>query len=399
MSFFRKMFDEKSPEKGPASATASPSSADPANDPNMIRVYDGYGRELFITKQQWKDNVLLGNLETARDNPEQLYGMLVSALHDGFAADIIPYAEHLWRTDPIPSRGAAILGIVYMDVNRLDDAERVLNDFIAAHGEDGVVLTNLAKLYSRRGDNARAESILWHALEVDPNQDNGLGWYAAIQRDRGGEPSASDAFRRVAALPRSWRAQLGLARDALQGKDFPAAEPLYMEALGRAERPVPTDLLMQMSGDLGNNGCRAEIIRLVEPYFDPAFHGLQVGNNLIKAKYDLGQLDAARRILGQLYAQKRHDWQQRLSYWDTELAKAGIAKRAEAVPEPLSVSVLSIEGPLWTRDGSPFAALLPVKRANAQHIAVEAQQYLHKCQRDPQFNLAMAQGVSVVPYP
>ena len=70
-----------------------------------------------------------------------------------------------------------------------------------------------------------------------------------------------------------------------------------MEALGRAERPVPTDLLMQMSGDLGNNGYRAEIIRLVEPYFDPAFHGLQVGNNLIKANYDLGQLDTARRIL------------------------------------------------------------------------------------------------------
>lgn len=154
--------------------------------------------------------------------------MLVGALHHGFAADIIPYAEHLWRADPIPSRGAAILGIVYMDVNRLDDAERVLSDFIAAHGE--VVLTNLAKVDSRRGDNARAESILWHALEVDPNQDNGLGWYAAIQRDRGGEPSASDAFRRIAALPRSWRAQLWLARDAVQGKDFPAAEPLYMEA-------------------------------------------------------------------------------------------------------------------------------------------------------------------------
>lgn len=127
---------------------------------------------------------------------------------------------------------------------------------------------------------------------------------------------------------------------------------------------------MQMSGDLGNNGYLAESIRLVEPYFDPAFHGLQVGNNLIKANYDLGQLDAARRILGQLYAQKRHDWRQTLSYWDTELAKARIAKQAETVPEQLSVSLISIEGPLWTRDGSPFAALLPVKRANAQHIAV-----------------------------
>jgi tetratricopeptide (TPR) repeat protein len=340
MIFHRKVFSKKEQGSEASSAGEKLSKVDPANDPNIIKVFDGYGREMFITKQQWKDNVLLGNLEKEWNNSDQLYGMLVRALQDGFAADVIPYAE------------------------------RILNDFLSAHGEDGVVLTNLAKVHSRRGDDARAESILWHALEVDPNQDNGLDWYVAIHRDRGGESSALDAYRRVAAIPRSWRAQLWLARDALQSKDLAAAQTLYTEALARAERPVPPDLLMQMIGDLGNNGYLAEIIRLVEPCFDPAFHGLRVGNNLINANYDLGRMEAARSILNQLYAQKRHDWQQTLGYWDTELAKAHIAQRAEAVAEQLSASLMSIEGPLWTHGGSPFAALLPAKRANARGIAV-----------------------------
>lgn len=370
MSLLRKVFGDKTPERQKATVAGQVFEGDPASDPNMIRVFDGYGREMFITKQQWRDNVLLVNLEKMKTDPEQLYGMLVGALQDGLAADIVSYAEHLWRTDPVPSRGATVLGIVYMEVNRLDDAQRALEGFITAHGEDGVVLTNLAKVHSRRGDQARAESILWHALEVEPNQDNGLGWYAAIQRERGGEAAELEAFRRVATLPRSWRAQLWLARDALAHKDPAAAETLYVQALSRAGSPAPADLLMQMSGDLGNHRHLTEIIRLVEPCFDPVVHGLQVGNNLIKAHCDLGRIEAARRVLSQLYAQKRPDWQQTLSFWDTELARADVAKRAQAAPKPLSVSAMSIEGPLWTRDRSPFAALVPAKRSDTKRIAV-----------------------------
>ncbi len=368
MGFLGWLFGKKGPGAAPSEPQAPASRPDPAADPNLIRVFDGFGRELYITKQAWRDDVLRGNLEKMRDDPDRLYGLLAGALHDGFAADVLPYAEHLHRTDTTPARGAAILGIVYMETNRLDDAARVLEGFLATHGDDGTVLTNLAKVHARRGDHAPAEAALWHALEVDPNQANGLDWYAAIQRERGGEAAALDAYRRVAALPGSWRARLWLARDALERKDPAAAETLYEEALARAGRPAPPDLLMQMSGDLGRNGYLAEILRLVEPGFDAAIHGLQVGNNLIKANVDLARLEAAKRIVDRLYAEKRHDWQQALADWDTAIARAGVELRAKTPQGPLRVSLLSIEGPLWTRDGSPFAALLPAKRAGAPRV-------------------------------
>ena len=39
-------------------------SVDLASDPNLIRVYDNFGRELFLTRQQWIDSVLMGNYQS-----------------------------------------------------------------------------------------------------------------------------------------------------------------------------------------------------------------------------------------------------------------------------------------------------------------------------------------------
>lgn len=106
MSFFKKLFGKGKPApvqapstpKPPAPASAPPS--DPSKDPNMIRVFDGYGRELFITKQAWRDGVLLENLKKAWDKPDELYNMIVSALNDGFRSDVVDAARHLYKIDP-----------------------------------------------------------------------------------------------------------------------------------------------------------------------------------------------------------------------------------------------------------------------------------------------------------
>ncbi|MBA4150135.1 MAG: tetratricopeptide repeat protein [Verrucomicrobia bacterium] len=327
----------------------------------MIRVHDAYGRELFISREEWRKNVLPGTIQPNWNNPDELYDVILGALNDGFRSDVIDAAQQLYKIDHEPVRGACIWGIVLMEEGRLDEAEKVFRDFLAKHGEDGIVLTNLAKVYSRRNDHAEAERILWHALEIDPNQDNGMGWYWSIQKERGGEAAGDEALRRAAAIPKSWRAQLWLARSALDKRDVDQALALYHESLARVDKPVPTDFLVQMSGDLGNAGHLPEILQLVEPQFIVQTHGIQVGNNLIKAHLDLGQVDAARRILDQLYALKRMDWNENLNFWDTEIARTRLATAPVEQNAPMTIGMLGFHGPIWLKPSSPAAELFPAK--------------------------------------
>jgi tetratricopeptide (TPR) repeat protein len=368
---FDNLFGRKKPETAPPPSAPSQPKApvDPSKDPNKIRVYDAYGRELFISKEQWRTNVLPGSIQSNWNKPAQLYGVILGVLEDGFRPDVLEAAKRLYDIDTDPVRGTCVWGIVLKDEGRLDEAEKVFRDFITRHGENGPVLTNLAKVYSWRQDNAKAEEILWHALEVDPNQDNGMGWFFTIQRDRSGEPAAWEALRRVAALPGSWRAQLWLARQALQNRKVEEAMALYHEALDRATKPVPADLLMQMSGDLGNAGHIPEILQMVGPHFDARTHGLQVGNNLIKAYADLRDLDAARRIVDQLYAMNRLDWKQTLSFWDNEIAKVRVVSTPVDQQVPLKMAMLTIEGPVWLKPSSPAAELFPAKSPETPIIA------------------------------
>jgi hypothetical protein len=77
-----------------------------------------------------------------------------------------------------------------------------------------------------------------------------------------------------------------------------------------------------MSGDLGTHGLLAELLELCEPLFVPEVHGLQVGNNLIKANLGLRRIDRARRILNRLRILQRPDWPPQLAFWEEEIAKA-----------------------------------------------------------------------------
>jgi len=69
----------------------------------MARLNGRYPRyfpaELFITiKEQWRMNVLPGTLKSNGTNPDQLYGVIVGALKDGFVADKLDGAQ-------VPSSG------------------------------------------------------------------------------------------------------------------------------------------------------------------------------------------------------------------------------------------------------------------------------------------------------
>jgi hypothetical protein len=172
------------------------------------------------------------------------------------------------------------------------------------------------------------------------------------------------AYARLALIPGSWRAQLWLARFALDGGDVAAATRLYEAALAQAS-PVPGDLLMQLSGDLGNRGHTALLVQLTAARFDLEAHGLAVGNNLIRAYVELGMFAEARALLEKLYSQQRPDWREQLQFWEQKLDQQ---TRYGEVSAPLEVVVMKLEQPVWSRGVLGFESVLPAKGISAPRI-------------------------------
>lgn len=340
-----------------------------ANNRNLIRVHDAYGRELFLSRQQWRELVLPAHLAKVRDEPAALAAAILQALRYGFAADVVEVAGHLARTDANAERGAVVHAVVQRETGCLAEAERVLGDFVATHGPTGAVMTNLAKVQFARGQVEAGRDTLWRGLELDPNQDEGVGWYLSLHEEQGGEPAVREALQRLAALPGAWRARLWQAQTALHRRELDAALALYREAIDLAPRPVPADLLMQMGGDLGNAAHLPELLTLVVPHFDLELHGLQVAGNLIKAQLDLGRLDEARALLDRLYACRRPDWKPALDHWDRELAKACIATAPVPPEARVAFAMLQGDGPVWLPPESPAIELFPAATGTPVRIA------------------------------
>jgi tetratricopeptide (TPR) repeat protein len=337
----------------------------PMASESPIRVYDQFGRAVAIGREAWRKDVLLPNLHANRTNPNALYDLVVSALNDDFAADVLDSARFLAENDPQPKRGAMVLGIALLQLKDFAGARDVLERAIARHGENNYLLANLARAYSASGDDQRAQALIWQALHLDPNEESSLNWMISIANARGGQEAVLAAYRRAAALAGSWRAQLWLARYALERGDLAEATRLYEESLARAH-PVPADLLMQLSGDLGNRGHTDLLVRLTQPRFDLLAHGLNVGNNLLRAFAELGMFAEARKLLEQLYSQQRPDWREHLIHWEQKLDDA--QKRYGEVTAPLEVVVMKLEQPVWARGVLGFDTVLPAKTKSSPRV-------------------------------
>lgn len=359
-----------------------------------VRVYDAYGRERLIDRKVWRDQILPQNIRNNWHNAEILYTLLAEALGDGYEADIVKAAEHLHKLEKKSARSTCLYGVVLTRVGKIRDAERVMHTYLGANGEDAYVLLNLAKAYSAGNEKTKARETLWRAIEVDPNVDNALQWYGAIEREECGPAALTQTWQRIAALPNSWRVRLFLAREALEGGRLQDALGFYKEALSVVGDPLPADALMSITGDLGSHGHLREVLAIGTEHFSVKDHGLSVGNNLIKANFDLNQFDAAQRIVDALYAQERPDYKGALDYWAAEISKARIAKKNEALHlvEPVAVSVISVARPLWLPDTLPVNRIFPAPARSGPTIAI-----LGSTASFHGESLTIALGVSTIP--
>jgi tetratricopeptide (TPR) repeat protein len=265
---------------------------------DVITTCDEQGRPVTIPRAEWRDRVLHPRLKAHWNNPDALYGTILTALSDGFAPELMTAAARLVEIDAMPERSYVTHGIVLLESGHLDEAETVLRTGIRVAGETAALLTNLAKVSHDRGDEAGASDLLRRAVRLDPNFEHGLNGWLAVERGRGGEDAVLGALDEACELPGSWRARLMLARHHLELGDLPAARAQYTAVLAAAE--VDGSALMTMSSDLGRYGHTGLIVTLVGPVYEPAKHGPQAGINLLRACLETERVTEGEALLARL---------------------------------------------------------------------------------------------------
>lgn len=334
---------------------------------SSMEIFDKYGRSFQLTRENWRTEVLPAALRSNWDNADALYAGILQALNDDFVDEVAEATEQLRALEPDSARSAAALAYVKLKRGQVDEAQSLLEGYLAAHGPESAVLNNLAKVHAERGDDDLVERTLWRSLEADPNNENSVGWFEALHRERGGSAAVVEALRRIATLPRSWRARVGLARHALDARDTKQASALHQEALRILGADIPADALMTITGDLGKRGFLAQLLEIAVPRFAPEKHGIVVGNNLIKAYLDSGRFADARALVERLFAMDRPDWKSSLTFWDGQVMQAETSRNVQLGPT-IEMTMYVIEGPAWAHAGSPVARLFPPAPEGAPRV-------------------------------
>lgn len=281
----------------------------PIVEEGFIKTFGKNGEQILIPRTEWKKSVLPASIKNVWNDPTLLYGAIVMAMQDGFfEEEVVAAAEHLVQIDTDTERSYNVLGILYMRTNRLKEAEQILNTGISLSTYKAVLMTNLAKVYHAQGLEQASTDTLWKAIQLDPNQSNGLDWFTAIEAEQGGKPARLALYKKVAALPNSWRAKLYIAKAHLENKEFETAKDIYREILSIASNEP--DAIWIITGDLGLNNRVEDIFELVFPVFSVSKHGVSATINMIQACIASGRKADGLRLISEFKNLERYDFLQ-----------------------------------------------------------------------------------------
>jgi tetratricopeptide (TPR) repeat protein len=264
-----------------------------------IELPTGDGETSRISRERYGDEILPDQIEEAGDDPEQLFQTLRLAVDKDVLEPCLEAARRLRELDPDRERSATLLGLIHWKMDRLDRAEEVYASYLDEHGESGVVLMNLARVHDNRGDRERTKETLWRAIEVRPNLENAVDWWASLHADEVDDDQAHEAYRRalreVADLSDAWYARARLAHFHLEQGD--KEEGLAVARKVAAEAGGEPRVMMLLTGPLGEHGHLDEMIELFGEQYDPSRHSPFAGLNLVHACIETEREELGRELL------------------------------------------------------------------------------------------------------
>lgn len=366
--FLKKKPGDAGDAQQPAAPTVPPvqttAQAAPAE---FVELQDNFGRRMRMSRDEYRQKHLPELLKQQGNDPERLAAVILQALRDGFAADLLAAANRLTVIDKEPERCLSVLAVVQRDTGDLDGAEATLRELLQKRPQSASARVGMALLADQRGDAAKAERLLREALGIDPNHADAVHALLALRHRAVGDAGYGAELAEVAASG-GWRPRLWLARWQLQNDRKADAAANYQAVLTAAE--VESDALVMASADLVQAGEHELVATLVQPRFVPGRHHPHVGLALLHHLVATGQWQAGNTLLHQMYLHYGHMVGQALHPFTAEFDR----QRLATLPPPAPVSgtprlgLFRFDRPLWCAGLADPMWLLPQKAADSKQV-------------------------------
>jgi tetratricopeptide (TPR) repeat protein len=351
----------------PAPAAGAPAAA-PAKPapPAVIEGVDAFGRRMAIPREEYRSRMLPELLKAHGNNPDQLVGIILQALRDGFAADVLAAANRLTVVDKDVERALSVLAVVQRDAGELDSAEATLHELLQKRPQSAAARVGLGMLAMQRGDRAAAREQLAQALERDVNHPDAVHGWLQLSHEVGGEDGYLAAMQKLAESPQAWRARLWLARHLAQKGELDRSAAAYREALAAggdhmdAQVMASADLVQQQRHDL--------VRELVAPRFVPGRSHPHVGLALLHHFAQTQDHVAGAALLHQMHLHYGHLVGGELQPFTAEFDRQRLAKLPPppALGPNARIGLYRLDRPIWYAGLDDPVWLLPNKPAGGR---------------------------------
>jgi tetratricopeptide (TPR) repeat protein len=346
------------PAAGNANAAGAPS----------IEVMDAFGRRMRIGRDEYRSKILPDLLKANGSNPDQLVGVILQAVRDGLAADVLPAANRLTIVDKDVERALSVLAIVQRDCGELDLAEATLRELQQKKPQSAAARVGLGMLAEARGDAAKAEALLWEALQLDCNHADAVHGWLQLRHRAVGDAGYPAELEKAASLPGAWRAPLWRARLLLQQGKADEAAAIYRDVIARAGGE--SDALVMASADLVQAQQATLVAELIVPRFQPGRHHPHVGLALLH--HFLAQQDhvAGAGLLHQMHVHYGHMLANELQPFTSHFDRMRLTKMPPlpAPSNPPRIGLYRLDRPLWYGGFEDPSWLLPAKAADSKNV-------------------------------
>ncbi|MDF2680583.1 MAG: hypothetical protein K0R47_1773 [Brevibacillus sp.] len=262
---------------------------------DFVSFTNEFGQTIDMSREDYQKKVIPHNLDMYWDKKEKLRDFAMELVKEQFHEQAAVAADRLLELyGPIES-ALIFRAVVHMQAREFDRAKAILTDCLERFPSSGTACTNLAKIYAFEGEDAKAFEMLHTGLHKDPNQENGLNMFVESFLGGGRKEELKESLEALAGKEGAWRPQLHLARLALTEENLLKAMHWYTLAIDGAKDRF--EVIMTVTGELGQAGYVYQLIQICEKYWTPEFPFPYAGFNYANALIATDQKEKAIVIL------------------------------------------------------------------------------------------------------